>query len=221
MSQQPVLFVFFALILGFGCAPKKTFDSSTVVQSAGAPLPVVGTWIAESYDGFSYNALGEKSFFKLDAVGLRNEDWQVETQIDQSGRGVFKTILTCEKTALAKAVKPSKIPVAWSPDIFPSVLQFRNCDSGKEVSENGSQVFLPASENSVGKNLGIKNNPKSLKAQCDELRGKRYVSQATPSGRRGADGCLGFSDAAANKLALILLPRGEIHGLRIDFKRIK
>jgi hypothetical protein len=39
--------------------------------------------------------------------------------------------------------------------------------------------------------------------------------------RIGASGCIGFSDAEANKLSLLLVPRAEVHAIRVDFKRIR
>ncbi|NBW81963.1 hypothetical protein EBR21_09435 [bacterium] len=221
MLQRPVFCLLLAGIFGFGCAPRKPADAAADVQSANAPLPIVGTWIAESYDGYSSNGLGDKTFVKLDSTGLRNDDWKIETQLDANGGGIFKTILSCGKEGGEKKPKPAGIPVPWSLNIFPNAMDFRSCDSGKTVNSSQSLVFYPASENAVGSNLGVKDNPTPVKVQCNELRGKRYVSRLIAAGQGGADGCVGFTDPGANKLALILLPRGEVHALRIDFKRIK
>jgi hypothetical protein len=208
-------------IFAIGCAPGNPTDLSADFQAANAILPIVGTWVAESYNGYSVNGFGDKKFVKLDSNGLRNDDWKIETQIDSNGGGTFKTIVSCGKDGGEKKSKPAGIPVPWGLNIFPNAIDFRSCDSGKGVNSSQSIVFYPTSENSIGHNLGIKNNPKPLKVQCNELRGKRYVSRKTNAVKGGAEGCVGFTNSGASKLALILLPTGEVHALRIDFKRIR
>jgi hypothetical protein len=208
--------------LGAACAPIKKTGTDSSVSSTNRNLPVVGSWIAESYDGYFAERNGEIKSVHLVTEHLRVNDWQLESQLDSNGNGYLKTKIDCKLAAGRRVETSSGIPVPRSFKVFPDALQLRTCDNGQPVEHHQTHTVIAAQKKSVPRNLGIHGVERSLSDLCSELRGSRFIRQETGFLRNsGSTGCVGFADAAAQKLSMIVVPDGEIYALRIAFRRIK
>ncbi|NBX18764.1 MAG: hypothetical protein EBR09_15530 [Proteobacteria bacterium] len=208
--------------LGAACAPVKNNSTDSVTSSAEHGIPIVGSWIAESYNGYSYEIGGERKPVFAGVDQLRVSDWQLETRIDSKGTGYLKTKIDCEKPVRSGTGFSSGIPVPRSFTVFPDALQLRTCDKGQPVRHHQTHTLQALQQRSIPRNLGIHGVEKPVSELCSELRGSRYVRQETSFLRNaGSTGCIGFTDAGAQKMAMIVVPDGELYALRINFKRIK
>jgi hypothetical protein len=223
MKIQIFSFALFLFMLSWSCAPKR--DSLNTIQSSpqGSPLPIVGTWTAASYKGFTYSASNERKDIELSDSELRPADWQIESKIDPNGNGFLKTILDCKADTSASRVKQSGIPAPRGIILFPNALGFRECDNGRTVEEHQQIVLTSIRENSLPRNLGLDGRGSSITTECKKLRGLRYIQHLSPfhSRRVGFSGCIGFADADAKKLSLFIIPVGEVRAIHVSLARVK
>ncbi|MEN9808509.1 MAG: hypothetical protein RLZZ488_76 [Pseudomonadota bacterium] len=203
------------------CAPKRTQLSDSSAESLRAGLPIVGTWVAELYQGYFYDAPSERKTVRLEGRELRPELWQMESNLDASGQGYLKTMIECKSGPAKAETAVSVIPAPRGVLLFPSALDMRNCDLGKQVETHERINIYSIRETNLPRNLGLDGKIDSLVKNCSKLRGHRYINSMAVNPRIGASGCIGFSDAEANKLSLLLVPRAEVHAIRVDFKRIR
>lgn len=203
------------------CAPKRAQQGDSSVESSRAGLPIVGTWVAELYQGYYYDAPNERTTVRLEGKQLRPELWQLESNVDASGQGYLKTMLECKSGAAKAEAAASGIPAPRGVFLFPSVVDMRNCDLGKQVQAHERLNIFAIREANLPRNLGLDGKIDSLVNTCSKLRGHRFINQTALNPRSGASGCIGFADAEANKLSLLLVPRGEVHAIRVDFRRVR
>jgi len=203
------------------CAPKRAQNSESSAESVRAGLPIVGTWVAELYQGYFYHAPSERKTVRLEGSELRPELWQLESNLDASGQGYLKTMIECKSSAAKAETAVSVIPAPRGIFLFPSGVDIRNCDLGKQVETHERLNIYSIGEAALPRNLGLDGKVDSLVKTCSKLRGHRYINQTALNPRLGASGCIGFADAEANKLSLLLVPRGEVHAVRVDFRRVR
>ncbi|MBM3380815.1 MAG: hypothetical protein FJY29_00010 [Betaproteobacteria bacterium] len=223
MNQRSVAFLYIALFLNLSaCAPGSNADQVSLTASASSGLPIIGSWSPESYVGYSYTAMNERENAILEVERLRSEDWQIESNIDSSGNGYLKTKISCKPNSEALEKKVAGIPSPRSLGLFPDAGKLRICDSGKPIEHHQNHTVLAISRTAVPRNLGVDGKPQSLLESCSRLRGHRFIRHHTAfNARLGSTGCIGFADSAATRLSMLLVPMGEIHAVRIDFKRIR
>lgn len=221
--MRPILLIVFVLLALniLSCAPKRAQQGDSSVESTRAGLPIVGTWVAELYQGYYYDAPNERTTVRLEGKQLRPELWQLESNVDESGQGYLKTMLECKSGAAKAENVGSGIPAPRGIFLFPSGVDIRNCDMGKQVETHERLNFYSMREAALPRNLGLDGKLDSLVKNCSKLRGHRYINYSGLNPRLGASGCIGFADAEANKLSLLLVPRGEVHAIRVDFRRVR
>jgi hypothetical protein len=221
LSQRFLLCAALALNC-FACAPRKSTDAESSAASVASGLPIVGTWVPDSYVGYFYTPSNERKKVMLEREQLRPEDWQIESDIDSTGNGYIKTKVDCKPNIDGSAKEMSGIPAPRSLGLFPDSLKLRTCDNGKKVEFHQSHTVLSVARNSVPRNMGVDGKAQSLLESCSQLRGYRFIKNHTAfNSMIGSTGCIGFADSSASRLSLLLVPMGEIHAVRIDFKRVR
>ena len=209
------------LVFSAACAHKRQPEVENSTQSLSSGLPIVGTWVADSYQGYFFDAMNTRRKVSLSKDQMRTDDWLIETKLDAFGNGVVKTLFECAPTANQNPKEANGIPSPRSFNMFPNALHFKQCDNGQKVNFHQSHMITAVEERVVPRNLGLDGNVNSLLNECSSLRGLRFITQKLDMQfRSGSTGCIGFADASANQLTMLLVPMGEIHAVRLDFRRV-
>lgn len=223
----------FAAIAFFGiavpnlsCAPRKIASTDSFVASTSKGLPIIGTWVVESYDGYFYKSQNALIKVKLARDELRPTDWQLVSKIDSDGNGYLTTKIDCKPNASRPKSEHSGIRVPPGFDLFPNPLKLRSCDGGNTVVSQDTRITMGIRRSAIPANLGLDGNKNSLLKECDSLRGCRYIQTQTSYNYlklavAGSMGCIGFSDAGATKLSLLVVPVNEVRAIKVDFSRIR
>ncbi|MEY4064315.1 MAG: hypothetical protein RIR26_523 [Pseudomonadota bacterium] len=200
-------------------------------QSLPAPLPVRGSFRAVEIWGFTEDDRGAKKPLHAEARELEEDVWTTHFSLDSGGSGVIEGMQKCTGLSVSNSTPNSLRPQKVLNIIFGAIgavgLVSRAADDLQCVSsENGllknmvpsipMRNFFGTEFRGFSKNLGFVGEEKSMTAadnECRKLRGWRYVNIA------GAETCIGFRDALANKIRLIVIRPGDIHPIRIDLDR--
>jgi hypothetical protein len=204
------------------CAPRKETRGSqeSEAQAVSRPLPIVGTWKAEAYDGYYYPNSSDREQVILKRADMRTEDWSIVTNIDPYGNGSLTTKIIC--SGVAKSSPNPGIPVPRNFVVFPAPSQLRRCDNGVATQHTEMHTFIATEASRLPRTVVESSGGFSLSKECSKLRGKRYVvQQSSFNPRIGSTGCIGFTDGSADLLTLLLVPHGEVRPLRISLKRAR
>lgn len=208
------------------CAPIKGSSGESSTASTSKALPIVGTWIAESYNGYFYDPQKKRVNEKLDRENLRTSDWKMISKIDSDGTGYITTRIECLAKPSKASPQMSGIRVPAGFDLFPDALKLKSCDAGKEVRSEETRIVMGIRRNSLPANLGLDGKKDSLLRECDKLRGLRFIQTQTSYNYlklavAGSMGCIGFADSLATKLTLLVVPLNEVHAIKVDFSRFQ
>ncbi len=217
---NPFLRFAIALLLCLkGCAPKRQGADSDIASAAVAPLSITGTWIIDSYLGYSYPKPFERKHVALKAHQVKDSAWRLVTQLDTQGNGLVTSILGCEKN-IKSGESHFGLPAPITFDVFPDSLRPINCVRGEKTEIEKKFRFSSIEKHMFPKNIGFQGVSENLLTLCSRLRGHRFVLvQDAGQLRTGTFACIGFADSAANQLTMFAIPQREVVAIKIGLRR--
>lgn len=207
-------------ILNISCAPKLTDSNVQSTSQESSALAITGTWIPSSYLGYYYRLPGSRENVSIKDSKFLESGWRLVTQIQPDGRGSAKSLLDCQdQKQKGDTYFGALSPLTFNP--FPANLRVVKCPNSGRTEFERDYRFIPIAKEQVPIHIVLEKSSKSIHESCAVLRGNRYVFIQGPQQNRnqGAYGCIGFSDATANQLALLVIPHREAYSVRYNFTR--
>lgn len=217
-----------------GCSPKLSSQSDSTFQAAEAKqaLPVIGTWRATQFSGFTLDDRGNAKPLRAEKPQLNPESWRLKFDLDSRGNGLIAGKIFCRaKAGLLRGMPSSLVGsrvlltangIVGGIHLIASAIDIAQC----MASENGFiDTMIPVSQASnfigqpdprLAKNVGFAGegvSSTSAENECKKLRGIRFINVNNSSA------CVGFSDGSANRVRFITVPPGAIYAVRVDFER--
>jgi hypothetical protein len=196
-----------------------------------APLPVRGIFRTSEVWGFTEDDRGERKPLHAVIDDLDERVWTARFDLDSSGAGIIEGMEKCTGVAGTNSTPNSIRPhqalnvlfgIMGAVGFVSRTVADVQCLTASDgivrnmVPSNPRRNLFGKNITEFSKNLGFVGEGVSMSAadnECKRLRGWRHVNIL------GAETCIGFRDAHAKKIRVIVIRPGEIHPIRVDMVR--
>lgn len=219
-GQMNRKFLSLLFMLSISCAPRSTDAEVHSTSQHASALAISGTWLPTSYFGYYYSLPGNREVVRIQDTKFAESGWRLLTNLQPDGRGFAKSFLNCQnELKKGDGYFGAHSPLTFSP--FPANVRVMQCPNPRAIEFEREFRFSSITKEKVPAHRMLEKHKSSIHESCNALRGNRYVFIQGPQQNRnqGAYGCIGFSDAAANQLTLLVIPHREAHAVRYDFTR--
>lgn len=235
--RRPLYISFLAVLTLTASCQKLSAEQQTgssEVQSSGfvhTPLPVRGTFRTSEVWGFTEDDRDERKPLHAVIGDLDERVWTARFDLDSNGSGIIEGMEKCTGVARSNSTPNSIRPhqalnvlfgIMGAVGLVSRTVADVQCVAAADgivrnmVPSNPRRNLFGKNITEFSKNLGFVGEGVSMSAadnECKRLRGWRHVNIL------GAETCIGFRDALANKIRLIVIRPGDIHPIRVDMVR--
>jgi hypothetical protein len=223
------------IVVACACKPqqKNTSAEAASVSVSDSRIAVRGTFGLMSLDSFKQQENGETIPVgqKFDAMASEN---RAEFELDSSGDGIISGMGQCVLSDFTAKRQASSIVgnSAWdglkggvgAVYLLVQIMGMLDCVKHppgtlykQSISVRTEYDLLGREVHTLSKNIGFAGGEKrDATRECKTMRGTRHVFIA-----ERASACIGFEDAEAKKLKIIMVKNGDIYAIRIRMTRLQ